>query len=473
MHDAVELLELLKPSAVLSTVRRLAENQWFDRKSDRITPRALAETLVAFANAEGGLVLIGMHDGAPANPGADERALNSWRQAGVDFTRPPVRTEIRTISWADEVSGRTGSFVLIDVPASVTVHTTAKDEVFLRVGDENRRLSFVQRKELLFDKGQAQYDSTTPFDATSDQLHRPAVEAYLRDLGAADPDPDRVLVARGLADRSGMATVAGLLVFGDSPETWFPSAHLRVIRYRGSERGSGSRLQVVHDERVEGRIPDQVRWAVVLVDELVPNRQALRRDGLFGRVPLIPRDAWLEGIVNAAVHRSYSNFGDHTRIEIFDDRIEVESPGRFPGIADPGDPLAITRFARNPHIARVCADLGLGREFGEGIRRMFDEMRLAGLADPEYHQTAGSVRLMLPTDPVERALEARLPQEAREIARLLRDAGRLGTGEIVEATGRSRPWVLGRLRQLEEAEMIERIGKGPTDPRAYWKLRFD
>lgn len=166
------------------------------------------------------------------------------------------------------MSGRTGSFVLIDVPASETVHTTAKDEVFLRVGDENRRLSFVQRKELLFDKGQAQYDSTTPFDATSDQLHRPAVEAYLRDLGAADPD--RVLVARGLADRSGMATVAGLLVFGGSPETWFPSAHLRVIRYRGSERGSGSRLQVVHDERVEGRIPDQVRRAVALVDELVP-----------------------------------------------------------------------------------------------------------------------------------------------------------------------------------------------------------
>ena len=84
MHDAVELLELLKPSAVLSTVRSLAENQWFDRKSDRITPRALAETLVAFANAEGGLALIGMHDGAPANPGADERALNSWRQAGAE-----------------------------------------------------------------------------------------------------------------------------------------------------------------------------------------------------------------------------------------------------------------------------------------------------------------------------------------------------------------------------------------------------
>lgn len=104
---------------------------------------------------------------------------------------------------------------------------------------------------------------------------------------------------------------------------------------------------------------------------------------------------------------------------------------------------------------------------------MFDEMRLAGLADPEYHQSAGSVRLVLPTDPVERAVEAQLPQETREIARLLRDAGRLGTGEIVEATGRSRPWVVDRLRQLDAAEVIERVGKGPHDPRAYWKLRVD
>lgn len=95
------------------------------------------------------------------------------------------------------------------------------------------------------------------------------------------------------------------------------------------------------------------------------------------------------------------------------------------------------------------------------------------LAEPEYHQTAGSVRLILPTHPVERALEARLPQEARDIARLLRDAGRLGTGEIIEATGRSRPWVLTQLRLLEEARVIERVGRGPRDPRAYWKLRVD
>jgi ATP-dependent DNA helicase RecG len=208
-----------------------------------------------------------------------------------------------------------------------------------------------------------------------------------------------------------------------------------------------------------------------VLDELVPNRQALRADGRFGPVPLIPRDAWLEGLVNAAVHRSYSNFGDHTRVEVFDDRIEIESPGRFPGLADPRRPLELTRFARNPHIARVAAELGLGREFGEGIPRMFDEMRLAGLADPQYHQTSGSVRLVLPTDPVERELEARLPSDTREVARRLRDAGQMGTGDLVNVTGRSRPWVLSQLRRLEEAGVVQRIGKSPKDPRAYWKLR--
>lgn len=120
----------------------------------------------------------------------------------------------------------------------------------------------------------------------------------------------------------------------------------------------------------------------------------------------MPEPAWLEGLVNAVVHRSYSVMGDHTRVDIFDDRIEIESPGRFPGLADPSTPLAISRFARNPRIARVCADLRFGQELGEGIRRMFEEMRLAGLTAPVYSQTSGSARLMLSCEAVDKELEA-------------------------------------------------------------------
>lgn len=78
----------------------------------------------------------------------------------------------------------------------------------------------------------------------------------------------------------------------------------------------------------------------------------------------------------------------------------------LPGLVDPTNPLAVTSFARNPRIARVCADLRFGQELGEGIRRMFEEMRLAGLADPLYQQTSGSVRLTLSSEAVDRELEA-------------------------------------------------------------------
>jgi ATP-dependent DNA helicase RecG len=151
-----------------------------------------------------------------------------------------------------------------------------------------------------------------------------------------------------------------------------------------------------------------------IVAEAQPRRRALKADGVVGEVPLVPEDAWLEGLVNAAIHRSYSLAGDHIRIEIFSNRIEITSPGRFPGLVDAANPLEAPRYARNPRIARVCADLQFGQELGEGIRRMFEEMRLAGLVDPLYEETPASVRLTLLGEPVDRQLEARLPRGARD-----------------------------------------------------------
>ena len=109
------------------------------------------------------------------------------------------------------------------------------------------------------------------------------------------------------------------------------------------------------------------------------------------------------------------------------------------------------RFARNPRIARVCADLDYGQELGEGIRRMFEEMRQAGLNDPIYRQTSGSVTVQLLAEPVDRRLEARLSTHARAIVSALRESDRLSTGEVTD--------------------LLERVGKSPQDPRAYWRLK--
>lgn len=264
--------------------------------------------------------------------------------------------------------------------------------------------------------------------------------------------------------------MAGSLLFARHPQQVLPNAHIRISRFSGTGRATGSRQNLLQDIRIEGPIPRALVDAREYVSGLQPTRRALGRQGRFEDIALVPEDAWLEGIVNAAVHRSYSLGGDHIHVDIFDDRIELESPGRFPGLVDLSDPLHATRFARNPRIARVCADLRLGQEFGEGIRRMFEEMRLAGLGDPMYHQTAGSVRLTLSGEPVDRKLDAQLPIETRTIVAALRESGQLSTGEVAELIGAARPTAIRRLHDLRNARLIEWVGKSPHDPRAYWRL---
>lgn len=397
---------------------------------------------------------------------ADLRRRNEMMQAAIDFTQPTVA--MRPALYACVCSdGTPDDLLVIDVAPSNVVHATSRDEVFLRVGDQTRKLTFAQRRQLLFDKGQAAYESELT-DVPATAVDGGLLNGYARRLGASDGQ--RVLVARGLSV-DGRLTVAGCLLFAREPQQAFPNAHIRVSRFRGSQRGSGSRQSFGDDVRIEGPIPVILERARVQITEWQPTRRALSRAGRFDDIALVPQDAWLEGIVTAAVHRSYSNAGDHVHVDVFDDCIEIESPGRFPGLVDFEHPERMTRFARNPRIARVCADLRIGQEPGKGVRRMFDEMRSAGLTDPLYKQTSGSVRLTLSGDPVHRELDARLPDATPAIVQALREAERLSTGELAELIDAARPSMLRYLRSLQDADMVEWVGKSGRDPRAYWRLR--
>jgi ATP-dependent DNA helicase RecG len=463
---AVENALKARPEDVGWELASIGEDQWLERKSTRIAPRDLANTLIGFANADGGIVVVGLADGEVEGTNGNPGRRNAQLQANVDFCSPPVRAKPQLVSCVDR-DGEPNELLVFEVEPGDTVHANQKEEVFLRVGDENRRLNFSQRQELLYDKGQSSYETGTS-GASLDSAERDLLEEYAAAVGAHDPK--RLLYARGLATGDEL-TIAGCLLFAEAPQAFLPEAMIRVLRYRGHEQGSGARQQLIDDVRLEGPIPKQLADAREEVKRLQPTRRALGAGGIFEDVPLVPEDAWLEGIVNAAVHRSYSMAGDHIRVQIFDDRIEISSPGRFPGLIDLSDPLQVTRFARNPRIARVCADLSLGQELGEGIRRMFEEMRHAGLTDPVYRQTSGSVELQLLAEPVDRELEERLPEQARAISRTLRLEGQMSTGDLTNALGISRPVVQRELGMLRDAGIVEWVGKSRRDPRAYWRLK--
>lgn len=448
----------------------LVEDQWFDRKSARERRQGLANSLVSFGNAEGGLVVIGLHGGKVEGTDADARHRNELMQVSADLTEPPVRARSRLVACID-ADGAEDHLLVLEIEPGEVVHVTNRDECFMRIGDEDRKLGFAQRQELVFDRGQSQFDGTANGEPGEIPLDHVLLAQYGEAVGA-QRDTD-VLRARNLLTRRGELTAAAVLLFGEAPQQEFPDALVRVLRYRGSERGTGSRQQLVEDVRVEGPIPRILEEASSEIERVQPARTALGAAGRFRRESLIPTGAWLEGLVNAVVHRSYSLGGDHIRVEVFDDRIEIESPGRFPGVVRLDDPRGVPRFARNPRIARVCADLRFGQELGEGIRRIYDEMHLAGLDDPLYRQTAASVRLSLSSTPLPPDVGARLPSRSREVMELIREAGGLSSGEVAAALGTSRPPALRRLQALRDAGLIEWVGKSPRDPRAYWRLARD
>lgn len=450
----------------------LVEDQWFDRKGAAIAPKDLAVTLVAFANAEGGVVVVGASNGSVRGFGTSPKKINDLRRTPVQMTQPPVRVQCTEVECLND-AGISDILLIVRVEPSERVHELTNGDCYLRVGDSSHKINYAQRTELEYDKGQAQYDGMPAEGITMSDLDAKLVENYRAKTGTTRT-AEQLFGARSLYDRNGNLTNAAYLLFGKHPQDEFPQAYIRVLRFLNRERGTGARLGLDDeaDIRIEGAIPWAIQNARREVERLIPKRRALTSGGTFEAVPIIPVEAWLEGVVNAAIHRSYSLGGDHIRVEIYPNRIEIESPGRFAGLADPSRPQDISRFARNPRIARVCADLRIGQELGEGIKRMFDEMQRVGLSDPIYRQTSGSVRLLLTSIPrLDPAIAARLPRGSQGVLDVLRAAATpLGTGDIQELLGISRPAVLLRLKALAEANLIRWVGKTPKDPRAVWEL---
>lgn len=459
-RDVDMALSLAAPEAAQQLLK-LPEDQWFDRKSGRVAAKDVAKILVAMANAEGGVVAVGLSAGKIDGVRPEKR--NDIRQAALDYTVPPVRVDVQ------ELETSAGMVMVLVVAPGDCVHETSSGDCYLRVGDESRKLRYQERRELEYDRGSIPFDGTP---SPEPELSASRVEQFQKLLGSSSPQ--RALRARNLLTSRGAPNVAAYLLFSDHPQEVYPNAYIRVLKYVGENRGEGvtQMLESGVDFRCEGPLPEQIETASQRISKLMPHRRVLGADGKFTDVPMIPQGAWLEGVVNAVTHRSYSISGDHIRVEIFSNRLEITSPGRFPGVADLAQPLQIHRHARNPRIARVLADLQYTQELGEGIRRIVLEMRRLGLADPIYAQSQNQVLLtLMATDALPLEVRKNLPQSSQQILDALRIAGcALGTGEIADLTGLARPTVLRHLRALEAAKIVTWQGNTVKDPRASWSL---
>ena len=169
----------LPAERAVDELARLPEDQWFERKSGRISPKDLAVPLVAMANAEGGYVVVGISEGT--FEGVRDERLNALRQTAHDFTVPVVRSTVTQLR-----SGHGENVLVFRIDPGERVHETTRGEVYLRVGDESRRLGYAQRRELEYDRGSAPFDGTG-VDAGLDDLDAAALAEPRTTRIAGDP----------------------------------------------------------------------------------------------------------------------------------------------------------------------------------------------------------------------------------------------------------------------------------------------
>lgn len=366
------------------------EDQTYDRKSARKDPKGLSNHIVAFANADGGTLVIGIEDDFTVT-GIDDyqNNVNDILRVPFDYCKPSIRVITETVDCIDK-DENPNHLLVITIPQSSELHANQHDDVYYRMGDKSKKLSFDERLQLMYAKGTRYYEDEPVFRSSINDIDMDFVAEYCKKIGYGKSaeeyirqNNDYVVQHDGREEMSG----AALLLFGKNPQRFFQRARVRFIRYDGIEAKVGTEMNVIKDEVFNGRILDIVRQALDFVRSQIKERTRLGNDGRFVTTSEYPEFAWKEIIINAIAHRDYSIKGTDIQIKMFDDRITVESPGNLPGIVRLNN-LRTVHFSRNPKIAEFLHQYEYVKEFGEGIDRMFNEMENAGLPDPEYTDNA-------------------------------------------------------------------------------------
>ncbi len=480
------------------------EGHYFDRKSARKDTDEIAKHLMAFANAAGGKLVVGIEDDGTVTGFKRDGAhsIEAFEQAHVTALSPSPRVEAERLETVND-KGEDDQVLVMDVPCSENqvVRRRKDGKVALRQGDKSVWLDYEQIRSLEYDKGEYFFESEVLLDTSIEDVDREALDMYRRALGAS-VDDEKLLRSLGVL-KDGHLTNAGMMLFGENAGFVLPQSRFRVLKIDGTEMGAGSNLRIVKDRTFEGPLVKAIPEARGFIASQLREYQ-FQVPGImeFKTVPEYPEYPWFEGLVNAVTHRDYSIYGEYIRVYIFDDRMLIQSPGRLPGMVTLEN-IRHRRFSRNPIIARVFTAFDWVRELNEGVDKIYQEMGNAGLPEPEYiNQDDYYLKLTLRNNLDERiprlrssfmrgecasdaegsALQhgvqvpldittlATLSQNEIAAMRIAAEQGRVTTKELASKRGITTRTASTVLKGLAARSLLTWQGNSARDPRQYYEI---
>jgi ATP-dependent DNA helicase RecG len=367
----------------------------FKRSGER--PIVLAERMAGLANTAGGWIIFGVDDATREIVGVgnakyvSDNIVQAARRCQPPLVTVPVEPE------RIDFDGRT--VVLVYVPPALGVLYQAGGVFWGRKGSQTVPLTLTEINALSYARGIMSWERDPVPKAGLDDLDTAAVTRYLstRNSGRLQYNslPESLVGLQCAVEQVNAAgeeleprpTNAGMLFFGRDPQRWIPQSEVFCVQFRNAEGTSG----YLNRKNLRGALPELIDATERFVDAsmtLGAEIEGFKRIDL----PEYPLKAIREAVTNALVHRDYHEAGQHVRVFVYPQQIEVHSPGLLP----PGISLTLmTRGrtqsrARNPVLTGLLRDLpGYMEQIGSGVRLMIHAMREHGLPPPEFREEGG------------------------------------------------------------------------------------
>lgn len=378
-------------------------------------------TVSAFANTDGGLIILGISEEAGFQPvsGFDPRRITDALASGLSSSSPkvaplpPFTIESNLFQNRPVVVLTVGKLAPENsqIPGPVAVvGKKQRTGHYQRVADQNKLMTVYEIKVDTQRWRPVYVDEEVVSKATVGDLSPRAIDSLIsyverrgsRAFDGVTTDEDKLRRLRALADNG--VTLAGLLTLGSYPQMYYPRLVIDVTEYPEHSKGAGGSILYRQSVTCDGSLPTMVADAIGAVESTLRTVRTRGEGGKVYDVPEIPADVLREAITNAVMHRSYEEemVGAQVQVEVYPDRVEITNPGglwqdRTVDNLDEG----VSR-SRNPSLTNLLRstprDDGSGpiaESLGSGIPRMKGELQKAGLPGPEYHATRTQVTVVL------------------------------------------------------------------------------
>lgn len=420
------------------------EDTFYDRKSRRIAPGKLARTLSAFANTDGGELLVGVEDDGAWDGFPTVEEANALIAVAAE-TVPPTFVAIEAL----QHPGGSDLALLISVRRAAGICATPGGQVFVRRGAASVEVRGEDLEALKRAKGVVSFESQA--------LQYPMVEitnstTALEFCITAIPttEPEVFLRKQGLINEVDRPSVAGTLLFHEEPQVHLPKAAVKIYRYRTEGEADRRYLDGV-PLTIDGPLYDQITSAVAKTTEIIDSIPVMTSEGM--QQVHYPPETLHEILTNAVLHRDYS-INDDVHVRIFDNRVEVDSPGRLPAHITTANILD-ERFARNGTVVRLINRFPNppNMDVGEGLNTAFQAMAALRLQYPEISETQDRVRVVIKHESLAS------PEQA--IMNHVRSSGSINNGTARRVTGIEQERTIRRhFEELVAAGELVREGSG-------------